>query len=555
MISWLESNAYAVDYCTDLDVHQDRTGTLLDPLKYRLLISVGHDEYWSQEMRDNVSSFVNRGGNVAFFSGNLLPWRIHFCDDDTAFYCDKGVMDPLQGFINGPDLWWRLANPENTLTGVSLRNAGYVTQLHDAAGFRVQNSDHWVYAGTGLSNDDVFGATERLLSYEVDGARYTRQSPDSPAILDINSAGGTLDGTPNQFLILGTFDVKGPGPGPPVGNWYLVPRETPDGHLTESCPDAGCYGATMGLYATQGTVFAAGTTDWARVLVANGNQAVDRITRNVVDGLTSPSAVVGIGDLNGDGQPDLLLQHPITHQLTYKIMNGLRAVGGGALDTIGVSPDWRVVARTNPANVGDDEVDLLWRSVVTKQLSYWNLDGVARVKADYIAVPGIAPSADWNIVGVGRLHGDSRTDIVWQSELTGQLSYWFMDGVDGMTRSSFGPITPDPGAAFTVVAVADLDGDGFADLLLRNMTTNQLVIWYLNGTTMASSAVVTDSVKPKFVAGAAWKVVGVGDFNGDGQPDIVFQNVDPRDTDYSRLVVWFMAGPVRVGAAHLETAT
>src|ERR1700756_5764363 len=50
-ISWLESNGYNVDYCTDLDIHQNESGFLQN---YNLLLSVGHDEYWSRDMRWNV---------------------------------------------------------------------------------------------------------------------------------------------------------------------------------------------------------------------------------------------------------------------------------------------------------------------------------------------------------------------------------------------------------------------------------------------------------------------------------------------------------------------
>jgi hypothetical protein len=54
-ICWLESNGYKVDYCTDLDIHQNANDFLS---KYRLLLSVGHDEYWSEPMRNNVESFI-----------------------------------------------------------------------------------------------------------------------------------------------------------------------------------------------------------------------------------------------------------------------------------------------------------------------------------------------------------------------------------------------------------------------------------------------------------------------------------------------------------------
>ena len=66
-ISWLEKNEYQADYCTDFDIHKDPH--LLD--SYRLLISAGHDEYWSNEMRKHIDRFTKNGGNLTFFSRNI----------------------------------------------------------------------------------------------------------------------------------------------------------------------------------------------------------------------------------------------------------------------------------------------------------------------------------------------------------------------------------------------------------------------------------------------------------------------------------------------------
>ena len=43
---------------------------------YKLILSVGHDEYWSAPMRDHLEKFIGDGGNVAFFSGNVCCWQV-----------------------------------------------------------------------------------------------------------------------------------------------------------------------------------------------------------------------------------------------------------------------------------------------------------------------------------------------------------------------------------------------------------------------------------------------------------------------------------------------
>jgi hypothetical protein len=116
-IRWLSRNGYAPEFCTDFDIHHDRC--LLG--RYHLLLSVGHDEYWSETMRDRVEAFITKGGNVAFFGANLCWWRIHVVDDATAIVCHLG------GPTGALDHWWPKTGanrPEDALTGVSYRHGG-----------------------------------------------------------------------------------------------------------------------------------------------------------------------------------------------------------------------------------------------------------------------------------------------------------------------------------------------------------------------------------------------------------------------------------------------
>lgn len=82
MIRWLEMNGYDVTYCTDVDTHTaDATNGRLAAGRHKALLSVGHDEYWSWEMRDNVEQARNRTIqplNLGFFAGNSCYWQIRF---------------------------------------------------------------------------------------------------------------------------------------------------------------------------------------------------------------------------------------------------------------------------------------------------------------------------------------------------------------------------------------------------------------------------------------------------------------------------------------------
>ena len=84
-IHWAEQQGYTMDYAANLDLEQ-RPDFLED---YSLVLSVGHDEYWSAGMRDSLEAWIARGGNCAFFSGNSVCWRVRPEDDGKALTCFK----------------------------------------------------------------------------------------------------------------------------------------------------------------------------------------------------------------------------------------------------------------------------------------------------------------------------------------------------------------------------------------------------------------------------------------------------------------------------------
>ena len=57
LVRWQESQGYDVTYATDIDTHQN--SSLL--LSHKLFLVVGHDEYWSWAMRDNVEGGRDAG--------------------------------------------------------------------------------------------------------------------------------------------------------------------------------------------------------------------------------------------------------------------------------------------------------------------------------------------------------------------------------------------------------------------------------------------------------------------------------------------------------------
>lgn len=109
MIRWLERNGYDVTYTTCIDVERRS----LPKGKYKVFLSVGHDEYWSKQQRDHVAAACDGGTHLAFFSGNSLYWKTRWISD-REFVCykegrygevcdEKRVADPERNVWTG--LW------------------------------------------------------------------------------------------------------------------------------------------------------------------------------------------------------------------------------------------------------------------------------------------------------------------------------------------------------------------------------------------------------------------------------------------------------------------
>jgi len=82
--------------------------------------------------------------------------------------------------------------------------------------------------------------------------------------------------------------------------------------------------------------------------------------------------------------------------------------------------------------------------------------------------------------------------------------------------------------AWSVVGTGDFNGDGNSDILWRD-TSGNTAIWFMNGASVASTGGLGN-------ISTAWSVAQTGDYNGDGKSDILW-----RDTS-GNTAIWFMNG-------------
>jgi hypothetical protein len=113
---------------------------------------------------------------------------------------------------------------------------------------------------------------------------------------------------------------------------------------------------------------------------------------------------------------------------------------------------------------------------------------------------------------VGDFNGDGKPDLVVASNMfngQGNVSVLLGNG-DGTFRS---PVTYAADKGTNEVAVADLNGDGLADLVTANYAGNDVSVLLGDGDGTFRAAV-------NYGAGTNSYAVTVGDFNGDGTPDL-----------------------------------
>lgn len=149
-VRWLEDQGYDIEYLASSDV----AGAVNRLGNHRLYISLAHDEYTTMAAIDRLDAALTAGTSLAFLTGNTFPWQIRYEDDDRTIvgYKDQAFDDPMR-FIN-PLLvttnfrFPPVNRPENALLGVM--SDGSHNDV--PADWVVTNANHWVYAGTGLSD-------------------------------------------------------------------------------------------------------------------------------------------------------------------------------------------------------------------------------------------------------------------------------------------------------------------------------------------------------------------------------------------------------------------
>jgi hypothetical protein len=232
---------------------------------------------------------------------------------------------------------------------------------------------------------------------------------------------------------------------------------------------------------------------------------------------------VTVADLNGDGFGDVISTNNAGGDVTVLLSNGDGTV---QTPTFGFTTGGHLSVEAMVADLnGDGLADIIvpdgeYSLVYMKGYG----DGTFRAAMDYYTPASDNGEPFGFDIATGDFNGDGLPDVVVGNQLDAAVGITvFLSRPDGSMQPG---VNYGLGGGMAHVAVADLDGDGVLDIVATDSTTGMLRIFSGNKT----SSGVGDGT---FTEGGSFatdagntdpRAVVVGDFNGDGKPDLAVAN-------------------------------
>jgi hypothetical protein len=217
---------------------------------------------------------------------------------------------------------------------------------------------------------------------------------------------------------------------------------------------------------------------------------------------------VRVGDFDGEGRMDIAGRAQVDGSWWVGLSTGtsFHTSRWGAWDPTVAWEDVQVGDLT-----GSGKADLIGR---TPAGQWWAAlsEGSSFRNTFWITWAADAPDLTWADVQLADVNGDGKADLVGRWQQTGQ--WWVTLSAGGAGGLTTLWTTWDPSVTWVDVHVADVTGDGRADLVGRDLARGGWWVGTSTGTAFANS--LWDTWSPA----VAWSDVQVADFDGDGRLDL-----------------------------------
>ena len=248
--------------------------------------------------------------------------------------------------------------------------------------------------------------------------------------------------------------------------------------------------------------------DTVNVLLGNGNGSF-QAQQTFASGYFPQS--VALGDVNGDGKPDLVVANRSSNTVSVLLGNGNGTFQAQQTFATGSRPYSLALGDFN----GDGKPDLAVANGSGNTVSVLLGNGNGTFQAQQTFATGSYPAS----VALGDVNGDGRLDlIVVNNQYSGTVSVLLGNGNGTFQAQQTFSIGSQPHS----LALGDLNGDGKPDLVVANETnftnvpsTVSVLLGNGNGTFQAQQT---------FGTGPQPHAVALGDLNGDGKLDLAVVN-------------------------------
>ena len=406
-------------------------------------------------------------------------------------------------------------NPTQTVSGtVDTADVGTAVTLYEgttALGTAMVQSDGSWGTSIALTGD----GTHTLIAKDIDASGNTGTSNAVIYTLDtidpqLQSFTASDPSLTNANVVHYALTFSEPVTGVNASDFSLVTTGVSGSSIASVTPVSGSNGEQYTITVNAGT--GSGTVE----LDLNGTGIHDLAGNPLPGGSFLPQTAyatgtqpysVAIGDVNGDGKPDLVVSNYGSNSVSVLLGNGDGTFQQQTTYATGDNPRGIAIADVN----GDGKPDVLVANLTANTVSVLLGNGDGTFQQQTTDRTGGFPVS----IATGDLNGDGKPDLVVANALSGTVSALLGNG-DGTFQQQ---ATYATGSGPNSVAIGDVNGDGKLDLVVANANSNAVSLLLGNGDS-------TFQQQATYATGSVPDSVAIGDVNGDGKLDLVVANAD-----------------------------
>jgi gliding motility-associated-like protein len=278
---------------------------------------------------------------------------------------------------------------------------------------------------------------------------------------------------------------------------------------------------------------------------------------------------IAIGDLDGDGKPELVVTNTVNTNWSISIFRNIST--SGTLSTASFDTRVDYLAGREPYCIvigdidGDGKPDLATANNSGGTISLFrNTSTRGSISttsfAPYVDIPATAQNGASHGLAIGDLDGDGKPDLAVANGNGRSISILRNTATSGsITTASFAPkveiVVGNTTIQPTQIVIGDLDGDGKPDVAYANY--NSAICVFRNISTSGSLTAASFAPKVEFPVGTTVLPYGlaIGDLDGDGKTDMVSVNVSSTNISILRNMPVYVATDVTFTNTTVTTTT